>query len=74
MTTALATAPRPRFEEVRRRRPTRASSLATAVAAVWEDLLERGQAECIVCGGELRAAGPGDGAGGECRRCGSALD
>jgi hypothetical protein len=69
MTTALATAPRPRFEEVRRRRPTRASTLATAVAAAWEDLLERGQTECIVCGGELR----GSRAGGECARCGSSL-
>ena len=77
MTTAVATAsasikaPRPRVGEVRRPRPHRAATLAAAVTAAWEDLLDRGRAECLVCGGELRMHGPG---GGECGRCGSLLD
>ena len=45
------------------------STLEDFLLGVWEDLASRGRAECLVCGGELRALD----AGSECESCGSSL-
>jgi len=51
------------------------STLAESLGRAWEDLVSRGRAECLVCGGDLAAAPaqPAAPLTASCRDCGSHL-
>ena len=40
-------------------------TLEDSILGVWEDLVVSGRAECPVCGGRMRPAGPCEGCGSE---------